>query len=369
MRANAAAFLAILLLSSAAFVPAARAATVRFAGRDWIVAQGPCQSGNVCAPENVWVDGEGLHLRLSSTSSGGFRAASVESADYTRYGMHRFYVRGPVADLHKNVVLGLFTFKNRKDLRDNDFIDADLIAQGEGEIDIELTRWGNGAVTAANSYFTVQEGPPPPPAENASSATFKLSDCRGLDCYTTHYFDWGPDRIRFKSFRGHAPEPPQGPGWLIHQWEYPQPGQAGRAIPREALPKIVMNLYRDDARDVSAGQEVEVIITNADLPIEREPILSAGSARPYSGEPAAGVYLFVDYDDPDGDAPSVKLASIDGANHEMSLFSGSASSGTYRCGPVQTIGGGPGYYFTFADGHGGNARLPSSGRFVWGPAR
>ena len=258
--------LVLFSLAAVVLVPEARAAAVKFAGRDWTVAEGPCQSGNTCAPENVWVDGEGMHLRLSTAAPGGYRAASVESVDYTRYGMHRFYVRGPVAGLHKNVVLGLFTFKNRKDLRDNDFIDADLIAQGEGEIDIELTRWGEGAAAAANSHFTVQEGPPPPPAENASSESFELDDCVGTDCYTTHYFDWQPGRIRFKSFRGHSPEPPKGSGWVIHEWQYPQPGKPGRAIPREAFPKIVMNLYRAEASDVSAGQGVEIIITRADLP-------------------------------------------------------------------------------------------------------
>jgi len=361
-------FVPALLLLAAASAEAG-AAAVRFAGRDWLVAEGPCQSGNVCAPGNVWVDGEGLHLRLSTTPAGEFRAAAVESADYTRYGMHRFYVRGPIADLHRNVVLGLFTFRNRKDLRDNDFIDADLIPQGEGEIDIELTKWGDGTPGAANSHFTVQEGPPPPPAGNSSSNRFELGDCSGTDCYTTHYFDWSARRIRFKSFRGHSPEPPKGPGWSIHQWEYPRPYMAGKAVPREALPKIIMNLYRAAPEDTSPGQVTEIIITDADLPIERVPVISTDSVRAVYGDTDSGFYFSAAYYDPDGDSPAVRQLNIGGAVHEMSLVSGSPSDGTYRFGPVAAVRAGMDYFFTFSDGHGGSARLPESGSFRLDTAR
>lgn len=351
------------LLVPLLFARGARAETLKFAGRDWIVADGGCQADNRCAKENVWVDGEGLHLRLSTTASGGYSAASVESSDYTRCGIHRFYVRGPVADLHRNVVLGLFTFKNRPDLRDNNFIDADLIASGEGEIDIELTRWGSEKPSSANSYFTVQEGPPPAPAVNTSSVSFKLTDCLGLDCYTTHYFDWEPDRIRFQSFRGHSPEPSAGPGRLIHEWTYPEPGKSGEAVPREMLPKIIMNLYRADARDVSPGQEVEIIISGTDLPLERIPKLSSGAFSRSPGDPPRFSFS-VRYDDPDGDAPNVKQVNIDGADHAMSLSAGSASDGVYSFGPVLSTSAAPSYYFLFADGHGGIARLPGEGGFT-----
>ena len=345
------------------------AGTVTFAGRDWLVGEGACQSGNICAPENVWVDEDGLHLKLSTTAAGDFLAASVESVDYTRYGMHRFYVRGPVADLHKNVVLGLFTYRNKKDLRDNDFIDSDLIPLGEGEIDIELTQWGNGSDAAANSHFTVQEGLPPPPPQNTSSKKFSLTDCGGTDCYTTHYFDWQPDRIQFKSFRGHSPEPPKGRGWSIHQWKYPQLLRTGKAIPKEALPHIVMNLYRTGLEDISPDQETEIIITAADLPIERIPVLSTSAARPASGDRSAGTYYYVDYYDQDGDTPAAAQLNINGENLAMSLFDGSPSSGTYRGGPAAPSGGEQEYYFTFDDGHGGSVRLPASGRFGTGKAR
>ena len=369
MRKGSLLFLGLLLLAAAAFAPAAGAAVVNFAGRDWLVGDGPCQSGNICAPENVRVDEEGLHLRLSTTEAGEYRAASVESVDYTRYGMHRFYVRGPIADLHPNVVLGLFTYRNRKDLRDNDFIDADLISQGEGEIDIELTKWGDNSARAANSHFTVQEGPPPPPANNTSSRRFELTDCTGTDCYTTHYFDWQPDHINFKSFRGHSKEPTRGPGWSIHRWEYPRPGRRPTAVPLEALPHIVMNLYRAGPEDVSPGQETEIIITSADLPIEREPVLSTGSASSFSIAPSSDVYFSVGYYDQDGDAPKVKQVTIDGVGHDMELFSGSPSSGTYRGGPLPAGGADMVYYFSFSDGHGGSARLPGAGGFRLDTAR
>jgi hypothetical protein len=341
---------AALLLASVLCAGRAEARTLRFAGRDWIAAEGPCQADNVCAAENAWVDGDGLHLRLSTAPGGGYRAASVESAEYTRYGVHRFHVRGPVADLPPNVVLGLFTFKNRPDLRDNNFIDADLIARGEGEIDVELSRWGDAASTAPNSYFTVQEGPPPAPASNVSAASFALDACSGLGCESTHEFDWEPDRIRFRSAGGAS---------RVHEWTYPEPGRDGEAIPLERLPTIDLNLYRADADDDSPGQAVEIVVTAAELPIERVPVLSSGTAS------AAG--FSVRYDDADGDAPVAARAIVDGKDCGMRLVDGDPAGGVYLCAASVSTGSAHGYSFAFDDGHGGEARLPAAGLYEYQP--
>ena len=95
--------------------------------------------------------------------------------------------------------------------------------------------------------------------------------------------------------------------------------------------------------------------------VNHNPQLSGGLVTPTSGDTKTDFYWYVDYYDEDGDPPSTNDVYIDGIAYEMSLDSGSASDGTYRCGPMKLDEGSHNYYFYFTDGHGGSDRLPSSG--------
>jgi PKD repeat protein len=92
------------------------------------------------------------------------------------------------------------------------------------------------------------------------------------------------------------------------------------------------------------------------------PVLSAGDVDPDSGINTTTFTYTVHYYDEDGDAPADKNVFVDGVAHAMALQSGDASDGTYQ---YQTTGAdlGPGshkYFFSFADGQGGSARLPAT---------
>jgi hypothetical protein len=93
------------------------------------------------------------------------------------------------------------------------------------------------------------------------------------------------------------------------------------------------------------------------------PELTNGSLTPDSGDDTTTFTYSVDYYDMDGDAPATKEVVIDGTPYPMALQSGDAYDGTYR---YQTTGADLGmgdhtYYFSFTDGEGGTARLPTSG--------
>ncbi|RLI51390.1 MAG: hypothetical protein DRP09_19375, partial [Candidatus Thorarchaeota archaeon] len=95
------------------------------------------------------------------------------------------------------------------------------------------------------------------------------------------------------------------------------------------------------------------------------PELTDGDVTPDEGTPDTDFYYSVHYYDADGDAPSVIKVYIDGEGHNMTLYSGSASNGTYRYGPHHFEPGSHShsYYFYCEDGHGGTDRLPSSGSY------
>ena len=94
--------------------------------------------------------------------------------------------------------------------------------------------------------------------------------------------------------------------------------------------------------------------------VNHPPELSSGDVSPDSGDTSTIFTYTVKYYDQDGDSPSAKYVYIDGSPHTMSLYTGSASNGTYRYRTTLSAGS-HNYYFYFTDGNGGSDRLPSSG--------
>jgi hypothetical protein len=92
-----------------------------------------------------------------------------------------------------------------------------------------------------------------------------------------------------------------------------------------------------------------------------DPELSGPDVDPNSGDTSTDFYWSVEYVDLDGDAPLSKQVYIDDTAFTMDLLNGSASNGTYRYGPKKLSAGNHNYYFSFTDGNGGSARLPTSG--------
>jgi hypothetical protein len=213
--------------------------TIQFAGRTWEVRTGFGQPGPNFwsdSPQNVWVDGEGkLHLTLKRVS-GIWRCTHVRTAEPTRYGMHRFYMSGPVDVLDRNVVFAPF-----------------LYANDSTEIDMNFSRWG--WATGSNLQYVVQPGPYLQ-GDNINAFSFRLNGAS-----STHYIDWSSSHIRFKSVQGHYQEPPDS-SFLIQEWTY-----SGSRNPRETSGlSAQLSLWLIDGRPPTDGREVEIIITGVDLP-------------------------------------------------------------------------------------------------------
>ena len=155
--------------------------TITWSGYTWTVRD--CQQTqstpgpNYWSAGNVWVDQNGwLHLKISNTS-GKWCCAEISSTQTFGYGTYAFYTVSRVDNFDKNVVLGLFAYKD-----------------DSHEVDIEYTQWGQ--TINSNGWFTVQ----PPPITSANSQNFNFQMCGD---YSTHYFTWKRNSVYFESDGGH----------------------------------------------------------------------------------------------------------------------------------------------------------------------
>ncbi|MEA1912717.1 MAG: hypothetical protein U9N06_02635 [candidate division WOR-3 bacterium] len=221
------------------------ARTIQFADRKWRVKSGYWGPGDnywSAGEKSVWVDTNGyLHLKIRNVS-GTWYCAEVSTQTFTRYGIHRFYINAPLDSLDKNVIFAPFLYKN-----------------DSTEIDIEFSRWGEEN-PGFNSQYVVQ------PWNKKENLHRFLMELKGT--HTSHYINWQSSSVKFKSIYGHYPEPPDS-NCLLHQWLY-----KGNDIPHQSENlRIHINLWLMTGNPPSNGKEVEVVITDADLPppIDRNP--------------------------------------------------------------------------------------------------
>ncbi|NQU75163.1 MAG: hypothetical protein HQ546_02470 [Planctomycetes bacterium] len=232
--------------------------TVEFAGMQWYVKSGqqlgPGPNAFSDSDESVWVDEQGLHLKIRY-EAGTWYCAEVYSTQPTQYGMHRFFLDARPDMLDRNVVLGMFLYED-----------------GGKEFDVELSKWSQPD-GQFNSQFVVQ------PWDSPGNIERYYTTLNGA--YSTCYFDWQADAITFKSFHDHSDEPLTA-GHLIHEWTY-----TGSDIPSEQDNlRIHMNLWLNYGLPPTDAQETEIVIKALDLPNYPPTIglLTAGPEWLISGE-------------------------------------------------------------------------------------
>jgi hypothetical protein len=209
--------------------------TIEFAGREWNVKSGCGMGpGPNCwsdSEESVWVDGQGLHLKIREIDET-WHSAEVWTTSCSFYGMHRFYLVGRPDQFDKNVVLGLF-----------------LYGSDDRELDIEFAKWGE-ETPATNAQYVVQ------PWDKEGNREPFLMALNGT--HSTHSIDWRPSEVLFESLHGHN-EPAR---YVIHEWAY-----RGEDIPPAwtCLP-VHINLWLYVGNPPSDGQEVEITVRNVELP-------------------------------------------------------------------------------------------------------
>ena len=230
--------LGIVAISVAVLIcaPATQARTIEFAGREWNVRTGeggPGPNAWSDSPESVWVDRDGLHLKVRCIE-GKWHCAEVTSVLPAKHGMHRFYVSSRVDLLDQNIVASPFLYED----------DAH-------EVDIEFSRWRK--TRGNNAQFVVQ---PYAHAGNIHRYEMRLNGAE-----STHCFDWRPDAIHFQSLQGHVKEADSASA-VIQDWTY-----TGKDNPaeREGV-RIHINLWLIQGQPPTDGKEAEFVLKDADLP-------------------------------------------------------------------------------------------------------
>jgi hypothetical protein len=150
---------------------------IHFSGYDWEVCDYPNDRGgtlNVWAPENVWVDSQGLlHLRLSRDGTQ-WKSAAVRMLRSLGYGSYRFVVQD-TSHLEPAAVLTLLTWNG---------------GSTEHEMDVEVSRWGQPA--SKNAQYVVQP-------YYVAANVLRFTAPSGV---LTHSFSWQPGRVTFRTERG-----------------------------------------------------------------------------------------------------------------------------------------------------------------------
>jgi len=154
--------------------------------------------------------------------------AKITMSKSCSYGRYVFQVDSRVDQFDKNIVGGLFLYKN--DLE---------------EIDIEFSKWnmdGN-----MDSQFAIQ-----PSNIKANKKRYYLNL---FNEKSTHWFNWQRDRIEFASCQGHSNDLPKVNN-IIQQWIY-----TGTDIPPDNDEKAKINLWLFRGTPPTDRVETEMIIS------------------------------------------------------------------------------------------------------------
>ncbi|MHC1733387.1 MAG: choice-of-anchor D domain-containing protein [Bacteroidales bacterium] len=211
--------------------------TLFFADKSWIVRSatgGPGGAGRLWSdsPLSVNTDSNGLHLRIRQQDSNWY-SAQVHSELPVSYGLHCFKVDGRVDLLDKNVVLGLFLYKD-----------------DQHEIDIEFAKWGSEF--AKNTQYVIQPSTP----GGANKYLYDFNITLNGD-YSTHCINWQPEYVEYTSYHGHGAYPPSADNLI----EYKKTPNTQYIPQSDDSYKIIMNLWLIESANLpSNGQPVEITI-------------------------------------------------------------------------------------------------------------
>jgi hypothetical protein len=209
-----------------------------FSGYDWWVKAsagqvGPGPNYFSDSTNNVWLDGQGqLHLRITNRSNQ-WQCAALISARTFGYGSYRFQLASPADSINTNAVLGLFTW-------------SDDPAYADREIDIECSRWSNGA-DPNNAQYVVQP-------YNLSGHLARFAVPAG-QTNATILFTWETNRVSFQSQRGGYSANPSLAN-VISNWSY------ALSVPPTGDECVHLNLWLNNGAPPTDNKEVEVVISS-----------------------------------------------------------------------------------------------------------
>ncbi len=220
--------LALLLLMLLGTASAVYRPRIKFSGYDWYIREtnepeGPMNNYFAGLGRSVEVlpDG-GVRLSLSY-SDGIWYSAEMWTLKSLGYGTYTFHIRTPLARLHPDLVLGLFTYSETGWYHNR-------------EIDIEFSSWGaDGRSAPPSGQFVVQ-----PYEQDGHLASFSAALLEGP---STQQFVWTKDSVEFASWLGYSDRPPAGDARLVSKWSFTD----AKLIPKPSAP-LHINLYLVDGK-------------------------------------------------------------------------------------------------------------------------
>ena len=233
-----------------------------FSGIQWDVKS---DGGNKVGPgpnyfsdstSNVFVDNQGyLHLKITF-QNGKWNCAEVISRPQFGYGTYVFTVQSNVANIDKNVVVGLFTWDN-----------TSFYTQANSEVDVEFAKWGSASdsLTLTYSVQPVWFSNPVPYWERSKRPSVSVSK---LKFPSTHAFKWTDTLITWQSYEGtNFPGTQAIANWSFDNTKPPRIKIEGG---NQSLPVVIpapgddtharINLWLLNGLGPSDNNEVELII-------------------------------------------------------------------------------------------------------------
>ncbi len=214
-----------------------------WSGHNWSISNGGMAGIINANPANVWTDSNCyLHLRVVN-NGGTWTGGELFTTDKVGFGTYQWQIEGNNIDyMDKAIVLGLYPYGRA----------ANIGADGENEIDIELSRWDDKDCPPCNGDFTVY---PSTGNFNLGQSAYLFNppfDLPAGNQQVTGRFVWSSTRIDFYLMTGFL-DINASPTNIIESWSF-APTNYTKSIPQVALP-FGMNLWAYNSLP-SAGQEV-----------------------------------------------------------------------------------------------------------------
>ncbi len=214
-------------------LPLAQARDLEFGGYTWTVRSGRGGPGpNAWDERNVWLDKDGLHLRISY-HDGAWYCAELTTRQALGFGHYQVELAGRPDLFDRNVVLGLFNYAG---------------PDGNNEIDIEFAQWGK-ANNLDRLNWTVY------PAHGGSKAGHVALPLQLDSNASTHLWTWSPKAVEYLSYQGWLSQSTTQP--VIGRWHYAPPQLA--AVPQTPMP-LHLNLWLNHGEAPTDRQPVEVVL-------------------------------------------------------------------------------------------------------------
>jgi hypothetical protein len=188
------------------------------------------------SPANLSVDANGfLHMRINSTSG-----SEMFTSQKLGFGTYQWQIEGPVDNMDKSIVLGLFPYGPA----------AGLGVSGENEIDIEFSKWNN-TCGGCNANFALWPSTGNLGLGRSAADLFTLS--LAPQNQVTARFVWRSNSVVWTIMKGLVPVGQTTN--VLRTYTY-QPADFLQRIPQVAMP-LGMNLW---AFQVAPSVPQEVII-------------------------------------------------------------------------------------------------------------